>query len=402
VPTVLVVHNRYRSAQPSGENAVVDTEIRLLRQSGVDVRVLEANSDHIARFSAPRRAQVPIDVVWSRRGRAAMQRALHVYAPDVVHVHNTFPLLSPSVLWAARAVGVPVVHTLHNFRPLCANGIFFRDGSPCELCLRRGATSALRHGCYRGSRLATVPLAAMSTAHRVLQTWQTCVDAFIVPSDFARTKYVQAGWPADRFHVRYNTAPEPAQVRDGAGDGFLFIGRLSEEKGLSVLLEAWSQAFPDGGPGLSIIGGGDLERDVRASASGLAGVEVLGQLPLAEAMRRLASARALVFPSLSYELFPRTIAEAFARGVPVIASRLGSVPEIVADGEVGALFRPRSAAELAGRLVELAASPAVARRLGEAARRRYEASLSPAAATASLLEIYDVARAGRARGGMTA
>ncbi len=386
---VLVVHNRYRSAQPSGENVAVDDETALLAEHGVDVRRLTTDSDDIAGFSAPQRALLPARVVWSRSGRRLVERALRDEQPDVVHVHNTFPLLSPAVLWTAARSGAAVVQTLHNFRPLCANGALFHAGAPCEDCLgRMPALAALRHGCYRDSRAATVPVAAMGALHRSIGTWRRCVHAFVVPSAFGRSKYAQAGWAVERFHVKPNTAFDPGLRREGVGDGFLFVGRLGPEKGADVLLDAWRRAFPDGGQRLDVVGSGELEDDLRAAAEGADGVHFHGQLPFAQVLELMARARALVFPTLAYELFPRTVAEAYAVGLPVLASRRGSVAEIVVDGETGLLVEPRDADALAAGLRRLAGDDALSRRLGAGARDAYERLYSPQATTARLLDIY--------------
>jgi glycosyltransferase involved in cell wall biosynthesis len=376
---VLVVHNRYRSEFPSGENAVVDDETRLLAEHGCDVTRLELDSDSIARWSPTKRASLPFRVVWSPAGARLVHDAIERVRPDIVHVHNTFPLFSPTALRAARRSGVPVVQTLHNFRPLCASGVL--AAAP------HGVLECLRRGCYRGSRTATAPVAAMIAAHRALGTWRA-VDKLVCASDFARDRYVDAGWPEERIAVKYNTAPDPTLRRVGAGEGFVFLGRLGPEKGVDLLLEAWRRAFAKGDETLTVIGSGESR-----PPSPPPGVEFVGRLPHAEALTALVRARALVVPSQSYEVFPRVVVEAYGLGVPVVASRLGALVELVEHKRTGLLVAHDKPEELAAALRNLAANPELAVRLGTQARLRYEKRYSADATTARLLEVYKEARA---------
>ena len=388
---ILVVHNRYRSAQPSGENAVVEEESRLLAAAGLEVEVLEVESDEIAAWPAAKRLTLPGRVVWSHAGARLVRRSIESTRPDVVHFHNTFPLLSPAALRAAHATGVGVVQTLHNFRPVCPAATLMRDGRPCESCLGRTPVPAVVHGCYRGSRLATVPIALKDAVHARAGTWAGAVDRYIVPSEFARGRFVAAGWPADRLTVSYNTAPDPGPVTPHPDGPVVCLSRLAPEKGVDILLDAWGRAFPDGGPGLTVVGAGELEDDLRARAAALRGVELTGGVPGDRALEILAGARALVVPSRWYEVFPRVVAEAYAHGVPVVAARLGSLAEIVVAGETGLHFDAGSAAALATCLSQLEDVDLVVG-LGRGARAMYERRLTPAAALGRLLAVYgDVA-----------
>lgn len=390
---ILVVHNRYRSAQPSGENAVVEDESELLREFGHEVETLEVESDQIAQWPLRKKATLPIRVVWSREGQRLVREAISRIRPDVVHFHNTFPLLSPSALLAARRAGVAVVQTLHNFRPLCPVATFLRDGRVCEECLGRLPLPSVRYGCYRGSRIATVPLAVSDGLHGSLKTWTRSVDKFIVPSAFTGRKYVQAGWPAEKFEVKFNTARVADRQRDGAGDGFVCLSRLSAEKGVDVLLEAWRHAFSTNGERLFIIGSGEREPSLREESKDLEGVVFLGQLERQEALTIVARARAVVVPSRCYENFPRAVVEAFSLGVPVIASRIGALAEIVEDGRSGLSFRTGSPAALADALVTLKRSNRLSERLGTGAFAAYSTKYNPTRTTERLVEIYDRARA---------
>ncbi len=389
---VLIVHNRYRSSMPSGENSVVDQEQELLRERGLDVHVLTTDSDEIADWPAHRKALLPARVVWSRTGSRLVRERIAAVRPEVVHFHNTFPLLSPAALRAAAGSGVRVVKTLHNFRPLCPAGVLFRDGHVCEECVGRTPLPAVRHGCYRQSRSATLPLAASDAVHAWAGTWKRSVDAYVLPSAFARSRYVLAGWPADRLVVKYNTVEEQPLRREGPGRGFVCLARLGPEKGVDVLLDGWAEAFPDGGEGLTIVGSGELEDRLRARAARIPGVEMAGQLPRDEALERMRGARAVVLPSIWYEVFPRTVVEAYALGVPIVASRLGSLIEVVPDEQSGLLFEPGDGANLARALRRMAGDDGLCERLGAGGRSLYERRFSPAVTTDRLLAVYEGGR----------
>ncbi len=385
---ILVVHNRYRSTQPSGENAVFDDEAELLAASGCTVERLEVSSDEIATWSPARRALLPARVVWSRKGARLARSAIEHFRPDIVHVHNTFPLLSPAALRAAHASPAAVVQTLHNFRPLCPASTFLRDGKVCEDCLGRLPLPAIRHGCYRDSRVATVPVATMIAVHRAARTWSRSVDAYVVPSEFARSRYVAAGWDPESLVVKANTVADPGLERRSETSGFVVLGRLMREKGVDTVVRAFAEAFPGGEERLLVVGSGELEGELRSQAAGAAGIEFLGQLDRAEALRLVAGAHALVVPSRWYEVFPRTIVEAYALGVPVVASRLGSLAEVVEDERTGLLFETESVPGLAAALRRLAGDAALRAELGAQARAAYERSYAPGVTTERLLSIY--------------
>jgi glycosyltransferase involved in cell wall biosynthesis len=393
---VLVVHNRYRAERPSGENVLVEAEARLLEEHGCRVERLVVSSDDIGLWPAARKALLPARVVWSLAGYRLMADAIERFRPDVVHVHNTFPLLSPSVLWAARSSGAAVVLTLHNFRPLCPAANFLRDGQICEECLGRVPIPAVRHGCYRDSRAATVPLAVMSAVHELAGTWIRCVDTLIVPSEFARRTYVRAGWPPSKLAVKYNGVPEPGSRREGPGNGFTCLARLDVEKGVDVLLRAWAEAFPHGEESLLVLGSGTREAVLRRVARAQRGVEFHGHVERSRALELVAAARSLILPSRYYETFGLALVEAYSLGVPVIASRIGALSEIVEDGRTGLLVPPDSPVELASALVRMANSAELSLRLGREARSTYERRFHPDRTTERLITIYGRALQGDA------
>lgn len=397
---VLVVHNRYRSAQPSGEDRVVDLERELLTAGGHDVDRFERRSDDIAQMSLSAKAAVPLRVPWNPAVRAELAAHLRATRPDVVHIHNTFPLLSPSVVAACVDAGVPAVATLHNYSMVCPPGTLYRDGRVCTDCVGRVALPAVRHGCYRGSAAATVPVALNMTLNR--RRWWSGVDRFFCISDAQRQVLVGAGMPAARLVVKHNFAPEPDRIRTGAGDHVLYVGRLTEEKGVALLMAAWDRIRDGGGVGLPLLvaGSGPLADDLARWAAGRDDVRVLGLRTPAECAALTAGAAAVVAPSVWPEAFGLVIVEAMAAGVPVVASAHGAFPELVEDGVTGVLHRPGDVDALAAALRGVLEGPERNLEMGEAARRRYEKGFAPAVALDRLVAGYESAigdRIGSAR-----
>ncbi|GCD32476.1 glycosyl transferase [Streptomyces chrestomyceticus JCM 4735] len=396
---VLVVHNRYSSAQPSGENNVVDQEVELLRAAGHRVGVFERRSDDIAGRSLRGKAAVPLLVPWNPAVRTELAARLRAERPDVVHVHNVFPLLSPAVLAACADAGVPVVATLHNYTQVCPPGTLQRDGRPCAECVGSAPLPAVRHGCYRGSRLATVPLAVSLSVNR--RRWWTGVDRFFCISAAQRDVLVRAGMPAERLAVKHNFVPEPGIRRSGGGEQVLYLGRLAEAKGVRLLMAAWDRIAADGGVGVPLViaGAGPLEQEVRAWAAGRDDVRYVGLYDPAQCREAVARSVAVVAPSTWLEAFGLVVVEAMAAGVPAVAAGHGAFVELVEDGVTGLLHRPGESASLADRLRRITADRARNRELGQAARRRYERGFSPAVGLERLVEGYRTAIAGRPGGG---
>ncbi|MFH8925554.1 glycosyltransferase [Streptomyces pristinaespiralis] len=402
---VLVVHNRYSSAQPSGENRVVDEEVGLLRAAGHRVEVFERRSDDIAARSLLGKAAVPLLVPWNPAVRTELAARLRTERPDVVHVHNVFPLLSPAVLAACADAGVPVVATLHNYTQVCPPGTLHRDGRPCTECVGSAASlPAVRHGCYRNSRVATVPLAVSLVVNR--RRWWSAVERFFCISAAQRDVLVRSGMPAERLMVKHNFVPDPGACRAGAGEHLLFLGRLADTKGVRLLMAAWDEVAADGGVGVPLVlaGAGPLEREVTAWAAGRDDVRYVGLYDPAQCRQAVARSVAVVAPSMALETFGLVVAEAMAAGVPAVAAGHGAFVELVEDGVTGLLHRPGDPASLASCIRRITAGPALGREMGLAARRRYEQGFSPAVGLERLVEGYRTAIAGRsalARGGDT-
>jgi glycosyltransferase involved in cell wall biosynthesis len=384
---VLLVHCRYQIR--GGEDECVEFERRLLQDAGVEVDLYE---DDNRKLGETGRLRAATDTIWSRRSYRAIRERLRAKPYDVVHVHNFFPLISPAVHHAAKAEGCAVVQTLHNYRLLCPNGIFFRDGQVCEDCLGRAVSwPGVAHACYRGSRPATATIAAMLAAHRLLGTWGSKVDAFVALNEFGRRKFIEGGLPAERIVVKPNfVTPDPG-VGSGKGGFALFVGRLTPEKGVRTLLDAWrrlERRIP-----LKIVGAGPLIEQVAKVAAQVPGIEFLGRRPLAEFYDLAGRASFFVFPSTWYEGFPRVIMECFARGTPIVASAIGPIAEIVTDGVTGAHFRPGDASDLAVKIEWLLARPDVLLAMRGAARAEFEAKYTAPIALERTLAVYQRALA---------
>jgi glycosyltransferase involved in cell wall biosynthesis len=332
---ILVAHNRYQFN--GGEDAVVRDEVELLRHYGHSVEVLEQDNDAIQGIRGKLIASASI--FYSDHSRERMKRVIHDFQPDIVHVHNWFPMLSPSIIMEANASGVPIIQTLHNFRMLCANAYFYRDGSICTDCIGKSLPlDAVVHGCYRGSRAGSAIITAAFAFHRLVHTWDA-VDLFVAVSDFQREILIRGGLPAQKIVVKPNFVGSDTERAEINKEQFaLFVGRLSPEKGIGTLLSAWNTGrIP---LRLKIIGDGPMADEVRACAASNTGVEYLGFQPTDAVYREMAKARFLVFPSEWYEALSRTVIEAFSRGTPVLAASLGAVRELVEEGVTGYLFPP--------------------------------------------------------------
>jgi glycosyltransferase involved in cell wall biosynthesis len=399
---VLVVHNYYQ--QPGGEDATCEQECRLLERAGHQVVFHRRSNKEIEALTGWRRLQLSADTIWNQRSRREFLTLLGRERPGIVHVHNTFVVISPSIFSACQEAGVPVVQTVQNYRLFCPAATFFRDGRICEECLRYGLGRGVRHACYHDSHAATAVVALMIAVNRRRGTWPGKVDRIIAVTNFSRRKMVEAGLPEDQVVVKPNFVyPDPGEGL-GPRDYALFVGRLSSEKRVNVLLTAWSklrEPIP-----LLILGGGPEREGLEAQArrDRLIHVRFFGQVPRAETIAAMQAARFLVFPSEWYEGFPLTICEAFACGTPVICSRLGAMEEVVEDGRTGLHFTPGDAAELAEKAAWAWNQDMETRKMGQAARREFEEKYTAESNYPILMDIYQGARArlNRTRPSLTA
>jgi glycosyltransferase involved in cell wall biosynthesis len=385
---ILAVHNFYQ--QPGGEDAVFFTETQLLKERGHEVQRYTQHNDRLREVGRITSARLTI---WNAAVRRELRTEIRRHQPDVIHFHNTFPLISPSAYYAAQAEGVAVVQTLHNYRLLCSNALLYRDGHVCEDCVGRAIPwPGIAHACYRGDRLASGVVVGMLTTHRALGTWRKCVHRFIALTDFAREEFIRGGLPADRIEVKPNFVhPDPGSGPGGGGYA-LFVGRLSEEKGLHTLIEAYRRVK---GPPLRIVGDGPLAGEVEQAARDLPGFEWLGRQPAEVVFELLGKAEFLVLPSEWFEGFPRVAVEAMALGTPILASRVGALPEIMKNGRSGRLFTPEDCHDLANQFERMGQE---AKSMRAAARSEFEARYKAEANYQILLRIYRSAQdAARAR-----
>ena len=382
---ILLVHNSYQ--QPGGEDVVFDLERDLLVRGGHEIVTYCRSNKEADELSGIGRLGLVKRIVWADDSRSAVLKLLHQEKPKLAHIHNTFFMTSPSVYSACQEAGVPVVQTLHNYRLLCPGATLYRSGGVCEDCLDHSLWHSVRHGCHRDSHLGTAAIALMLDFHRRCGTWTNQVQCYIALTEFARQKFIQGGLPADRIQVKPNFVADPGP-RSKTGDYALFVGRLSEEKGILSLLEAWSRlrsSIP-----LRIVGDGPLRSPIQArlSRNGLGAVSMVGRVPRDKTLEAMKQACFLVFPSEWYEGFPMTIAEAFACGLPVICSALGSMAEIVDDGKNGLHFKAGDPDDLAKKVEWAGSHPAEMEEMGRQARVKYEAHYTPPRNYSTLMGIY--------------
>jgi len=385
---VLLVHNFYQQA--GGEDQTFADEGRLLEQHGHAVgRFMMDNHevDTIGKLTVARKT------LWNADARRSLRKAIRETSAQVVHFHNTFPLISPAGYYAAHDEGAAVVQTLHNYRLMCVTATLCRNNRVCEDCLGRTlAWPGILHGCYRGSRLGSATVAAMLAFHRLKGTWRREVDVYIALSEFGRKKFIEGGLPPDKLMIKpIYSDPDPG-VGMGQGDFALFVGRLTAEKGVATLLAAWPQVFANTGIKLKIIGTGPLRSSAEAAAKNANGIEYLGRLESQqEVYATMGAAQALIFPSIWYEGQPRTIVESLAKGTPVLASRLGAMPEMVADGRTGFLFEPGNPEDLARQARVLLGSQTDRSEMRRAARLEFESRYTAEQNYPLLMRCYEAA-----------
>lgn len=384
---IILVHNKYK--QPGGEDVVFDQERKLLEHYGHEVQVYCRSNWDTDSYPGVQKFVLLKKALWSEETYKEFSEILQREKPDVVHVHNTWVMISPSIYWACKAANVPVVQTFHNYRLLCPAGTFFRDGKTCEECVDFGVHRSVVHGCYRDSIHETAAMTLMVYAHKWKGTWTNAIDSYIALSQFSKEMFLKGGLPADRVFLKTNFVhPDPGVCVDKA-DYAVFIGRLSPEKRVSTILNAWTEMKSR--IELLIIGGGPEAEDLQKDASHLSQVHFKGYLPREQALGHLRRARFLIFSSEWYENFPVTIAEAFACGVPVICSKLGAMKEIVEHGRTGLHFTSGDASDLAAKVEWAWAHPEEMQKMGMAARREFETKYTADKNYPQLMAIYQAA-----------
>ncbi|MCA9104877.1 MAG: glycosyltransferase [Planctomycetales bacterium] len=342
---ILTVHNHYRIR--GGEDVCFEADTKMLRDRGHEVIHYTRHNDDVGRTSRWREAR---ETLWSRHTYDEVTRLIKTQRPDVMHVHNTFPLISPSVYDAAHDQGLAVVQSLHNFRPLCVGAALCRDGQYCDTCLVKGSPWAgVRHRCYRDSLAASAVSALLNRRNQRRNLWRR-IDRFITFCGAARDLYIQGGFPADRIELNPHYVEQEIEPREHTDRAFVFVGRLNREKGLDRLLQAWDQYRGDWK--LRIIGEGPLAEAAQAQAARDARIQFIGKVPRQECLGWMASSSCLLFPSPAFETFGRVVIEAFSLGIPVIASRLGGPRDIINSPLLGTLIEPTDVSAMSAALSE--------------------------------------------------
>ena len=370
---IALVHNYY--LEPGGEDRAFEDEQRLLVDRGHDVLPIVFHNREFANWSVEERLTRPI---WNRASYDRVLKQLRRHRTEIVHIHNTLVVASPSVIHAAKATNAAVVQTVHNFRPLCLNGLLFRNGKVCESCLNwHSSLPGILRGCYRQSRAASAGAASVQAGHTLAGTWKNKIDLYLAPTEFVREKLIQGGFSSDAIAVRphfvfetNSASPVPYADRTGGRPRVVFVGRLSPEKGIRTLLEGW-KLVPHPHAELVVIGSGPLSPYVESAAQSDKRVVAAGHLSPQEVRQYLETAACVVVPSDCYESFGKVVIEGFAVGTPVIVSGHGSLATIVRTGEEGIHFRPGDASDLARQITLLLRDQQMAQRLSEGAKRRF-------------------------------
>jgi glycosyltransferase involved in cell wall biosynthesis len=380
---ILFVHNFYKIK--GGEDVVFRNEIELLNLKN-EILEYTVNNDSINSLLS--KVLSFFRVVFSLKAYREFKQCLKLHNPDVVHVHNYFPLLSPSVFYACKKMNIPVVHTLHNYRAVCPTALLMHAGEVEERSIKGTSWWAVANKVYRGSLMGTLALAIMVESHKWLGTWQTKLDRFIALTEFSKQKYVEAGWPNHKIVVKPNFIEDPFDgdtVVAKAGGYGLFVGRLSEEKGVDILFKSWANTLGK----LKVIGDGPLKDFVESKSSG--SIEFLGRKDKSDVLDLVRNADFIVMPSTWYEGFPMVLVEAFACGTPALVSRLGSMKEIVEDGVTGLHFEAGNSQDLAEKAQWLIDNLERTREMGQNARNEYLAKYTPEKNYEVLMDIYQQA-----------
>lgn len=388
----LFVHNYYQ--QRGGEDVSFEAESRLLESYGHHVVRYTRHNNELDQLGPSARAKA---LLWNTEVYRELRELIREERPSLVHVNNTFPLISPSAYYAARAENLPVVQNIRNYRLACLNGLFFRDGQVCEKCLGRLPLPGVRYACYRQNYIESLGAFSWLALHRMLQTWKREVDIFVTLTNFTRDKHAEIGLPIERITVKPNFLNNPPAARTGHASYVLFVGRLSSEKGLNTLVQAWQHLSSP--PPLKIAGDGPMADKVADVAARNPSVKWLGTKEHKAVYALMQDAYVLVFPSIWYETFGRVGMEAFASGTPVIASNLGAMQSLVDHERTGLLFRPGDPEDLAAKVRWLWNHPEERAAMGRAARTEYEEKYTAERNYELLMQIYRDAIAHRRRAG---
>ncbi|OXS61633.1 hypothetical protein B1A99_03175 [Cohnella sp. CIP 111063] len=383
---IALVHNYYQ--QSGGEDKVVEQERDLLNEMGHEVVVYQRHNDSISTMTRMAKLGATFGTIWSWSSYRDMRAFIRSNKPDIVHFHNTFPLISPSAYYAAKKEGIPVIQTLHNYRLLCPGGALFRKSEVCERCIDQSLIHAVRLGCYRSSRLQSAVVAVMLAFNRWIGTWNRKVDRYIVLTEFAKQKFVKSGFPEERIWVKPNfrSSHRNTSTPDNKAEFFLYVGRLSAEKGIKQLVQTWMLLEED--KKLVIVGDGPDEQELKQIAKGKANIAFLGKRDSSSVMRHMAEARFLITPSVCYEGFPMAIIEAYSVGTPVICNQIGSLQEIVKEGVTGFHYNVNDAQDLM-RVIRRTEDEAVYRELTNNVKQTFFSKYTKDMNSVNLMQLYE-------------
>jgi len=385
---LLLAHNYYSTQSPSGENTVFEQEKQLLKHYGHVVETFIEESDALYQTAKPSWAKVGLLAPYNICIGSRVEKILNDFRPNLLHVHNTFPLISPAIF---RMVGdrCPKVMTLHNYRLICPSATLFRKERPCFDCVSSlGPLPGIFHGCYRNSRLATASVAATAFLHKLIGTWKRHVDAFIVLSEYQKEIFASTGLPKHKIHVKPNSCADIpiSWVRHERRPVCIFVGRLSSEKGLDTLIEAWRQ-WGTNAPALKIIGDGGLREELQRSAKGL-NVQFMGILSPEQVKEEMAMASLLILPSKCVETFGLVVIEAMRLGTPVLVSDQEPLPDLIDHGDSGLIFKAGNSSELIRVLRDAWCNPDALRQIGEKGKKAFENRFTTKRNYEMLMEIY--------------
>lgn len=382
---ILIIHNHY--LEEGGEDQVVSSEIKMLKDFGHKVLFYERSNKELDFFTTFKKIKfLTKDIVWSKAVYGEIKELIKKERPDIAHIHNIFILLTPSVYDALSDEDIPIVQTLHNYRLVCANGLFYRDNKICEECIDGNFTPSIIHHCWRNSFILTSFIKKMLDAHFKKGTFKQKIDAYIALSEFSKNKFIEAGLLREKIFIKPNFTEVYAAERDGFDNYALFAGRLANYKGLNTLISAYQRL--GAGYNLKVIGDGPLLNGLKQNSERMKNVQLLGRLPTDTVIEYIKKSSFLIFPSECYENMPRVILESFACGVPVLASNIGAIKELIKDRITGLLFKAGDIEDLATKIKELIDNKELLIQMGRNARRDYEENYTVEKNYKILMDIY--------------
>jgi len=381
---VMLVHNYYKQA--GGEDNVVAAEENNLKENGIDVVSNYKYNSNINTLGE--KVKTAFNLCYSSSAKADFSKSLKIEKPDVVHVHNFFPLFTPSIYDACIDNNIPVVQTIHNFRLICASALLYRKNSVCERCLSGSIYQSVLRRCYKNSYISSLALAHMISYHKKRNTWGKKVSKIIALTNFAKDKLIEGGIEKQNLMVKPNFVEDPhsGNFHDNFDNrqGLLFVGRMSDEKGVDILLKAVVKSDYK----LTLLGGGPELNKLKQNYESEQ-IQFLGEVSSNEVGNYMSLSQALVVPSKWYEGFPMVILEAYSRGLPVISSNLGSLGDVIKDGKTGLHFNTNDDTDLKCKLDNLMQDKDLNRKLSLNARFEYEKYYSPLKNIKQQLDIYD-------------